>query len=689
MLDSSNHYVSEEVLKFKFHQDSVVRELTICLDIMMTSVKFAKLCHSASFMMPFYALNNRTKISSARKNGFLLKLEEFIKSFKATDTNLKEAMTDFLNSVIEDLLSDILEYSSEEYCEFLLEKLLDPTITKQNFFEILDASPIQNGVKLQLANIFEMAKGEFENCDVKQILRVICSERSLKNSADDIDRIEPAQAIESIKRYVQELLAKVKAELSETADELLLEDIKEYRTQNADTRWRDKMVKKAHNIPTWSETERIQHTALVFRSIISTNKTGLEADLSDDHLPEINFSLTCEPNKKTLLQEAESRDPEVYKLVVLAAARQIIFAHSNGLESLEKETKEAIPDLIYRLIKVAKTPQEQKLISDLTRGVLTAERLESDSNKSLTSFFTDYGKYEWIQNTFSWPVLDVVVQKIETLDKYLEHRSTLNSRIFSDFYSPEKIRKCRLMKISPYHLCEFYLREPEKYRILTSVDFDDVYRSGATFDSLLKLHNENGEKFKLLTSNEWALKGYRNSYWSFEELNSLNLVSMDKLLKPEAMVCVKAGYSAKEIANSFGKKELDLYSANMQSLLKIGATKNIVKLLNRYKPWMLKSLLNQATKAEAKKESFGDIYFHQGQGFMNQRTTSLPIVSGVGALLYIPNSPGINLAKLINRAVSRMDLHAHKANSSPKPRRVRSTPDLQRTDQKEPQTHII
>jgi hypothetical protein len=689
LLDSDHHYVSEELLKFKFHKDPVIRELIISLDIMMTSVRFSKLSHSASFMMPFYMLNNQTKISSSRRNGFLLNLEDFIKDFKATDNDLQEAMADFLNDAIEELLFDILEYSSEEYCVFLLEKLLDPAITKQNFFEILDASPIKDGAKLQLAHFFEMAKGEFENYDIKQILGLICSEKSLKNSADDIDKIEPAQRIESIKLYVQALLAKVKTELTGTADKLLLNDIKKYQTKNTNNSWRNKLKSASHNIPTWSETEQTQHTILIFRDITNTYNQNLTTNLSDAHLLRINFSLKQPPNYRTILEEAESRDQEAYKLIVIAAAKQIILAQSKGLENVIAETKEAIPDLIYRLMKVAKTPQEKKLISDLTHGVLSAERLESDSNKSLAIFFTDYGKYDWIQSTFSWPRLEPLIQKVETLDNYLEHRRTLNSRIFSEFYSPEKIRKCKLMKISPYNLCEFYLREPEKYRILTSENLDDIYKSGATFDSLFKLHNENEDKFRLLTSNEWALKGYRNNYWSFNELNSLNLAELKRLLNPEVIVCIKARFSAKDIADSFGKNDPDLYSENMQSLLKIGATKNIVELLNQYKPWMLKSLLNQSKKAEVEGKSFSDIYFHQGQGFMNQRTNPLPVVAGTGALLYRPDSPGINFARLVNRAVSRIDLHERKASLSPKPRRVRSTPDLQRTDQTEPQAHTI
>ncbi len=689
MLDSDHHYVSEELLKFKFHKDPVIRELIISLDIMMTSVRFSKLSHSASFMMPFYMLNNQTKISSSRRNGFLLNLEDFIKSFKATDNDLQKAMTGFLNESIEELLFDILEYSSEEYCIILLEKLLDPSITKQTFFEILDASPINDGAKLQLAHFFEMAKGEFENYDIKQILELICSEKSLKKSADDIDKIEPAQAINSIKWYVQELLTNVKTELAGTADKLLLNDIKKYQTQNTNNSWRNKLKSAVHNIPTLAETERIQHTAIIFREIINKNIQNLTTNLSDANLLKINFSLKQPPNYRTILEEAESRDQEAYKLIVIAAAKQIILAQSKGLEDVVAEVKEAIPDLIYRLIKVVKTPQEKKLISDLTHGVLTAERLEQDSNKSLASFFTDYAKYDWIQSTFSWSRLAPLIQKVETLDNYLDHRRTLNSRIFSEFYSSEKIRKCKLMKISPYHLCEFYLNYPEKYRTLTSEIFDDVYRSGATFESLIKLHNENEDKLRLLTSNELVLKGYKNNYWSFNELNSLNLAELKRLLNPEVIICIKARFSAKDIADSFGKNDPDLYSENMQSLLKIGATKNIVALLNEYKPWMLKSLLNQATKAEAEGKSFGDLYFHQGQGFMNQRTNPLPLVAGAGALLYRPNSPGINLAKLINRAVSRIDLHEHKASSSPKPRRVRSTPDLQETRQTDVQSHTI
>ncbi len=689
MLDSDHHYVSEELLKFKFHKDPVIRELIISLDIMMTSVKFAKLSHSASFMMPFYMLNNQTKISSSRRNGFLLNLEDFIKDFKATDNDLQEAMVDFLNDAIEELLFDILEYSSEEYCVFLLEKLLDPSITKQTFFEILDASPIEDGAKLQLAHFFEMAKGEFENYDIKQILGLICSEKSLKNSADDIDKIEPAQRIESIKRYVQALLANIKAELAGTADKLLLNDIKKYQTQNTNNSWRNKLKSAAHNIPTLGETERSQHTTLIFRDIINTNNENLIKKLSDADLLRINFSLKQPPNDRTILEEAESRDQEAYKLIVIAAAKQIVLAQSKGLENVVAEVKEAIPDLIYRLIKVVKTPQEKKLISDLTNSVLSLERLEVESNRSFVSIFTNYGKYDWIQSAFSWPRLAPLIQKVETLDNYLEHRRTLNSRIFSEFYSPEKIRKCKLMKISPFHLCEFYLKYPEKYRTLTSEIFDNVYLSGATFDSLLKLYDENEDKFRLLASNELVLTGYKNKYWSFEELNSLDLMTLNRLLKPEAMVCVKAGFSAKNIADSFGKNDPDLYSENMQSLLKIGATKNIVALLNEYKPWMLKSLLNQSKKAEDEGKSFSDIYFHQGQGFMNQRTNPLPVVAGTGALLYRSDSPGINFARLVNRAVSRIDLHERRASLSPKPRRVRSTPDLQETRQTDAQSRTI
>jgi hypothetical protein len=685
-----DHPLSEELMRSKFHENPNIRELVIRLDIMMTSIKFSKLCHSAIFMVTFYQFSNLTKISLSRKSKAQNELSTKIDDFIDEGNSLNETVTDLLKDILDSVIVQMLDSSSKEYCMFIISKLLDTDIKKDDFYVLLDGSPLDDGLKAQLARIFEFTKGQYENYDIHQILRLMCDINSLRKSADDIDKIGAAISIESIKNYSRNLLIALNTELGKTSDKLLLRSLSTHFSAVPKNRdWRQLLELKRHHIPTLSDLERNQYTGLIFINIVNLDKEKLKTNFSDKDLLKINFSFKQEPNNSTILGEAESRDPEAYKLIVIAAARQIILAESKGLENLVAETKKAIPDLIYRIMKVAKTPQEKKLISDLTHGVLSAERLEQDSNKSLASFFTDYGKYDWIQSTFSWPRLEPLIQKVETLDNYLEHRSTLNSRIFSDFYSPAKLRKCRLMKISPYDLCEFYLREPEKYRILTSENLDDIYKSGATFDSLLELHNKNEDKFRLLTSNEFVLKGYENNYWSFNELNSLNLAELKRLLNPEVIVCIKSGFSIKDIADSFAKPEPNLYSEKMQSLLKIGATKNIVELLNEYKPWMLKSLLNQAIKAEAEGKSFGDIYFHQGKGFMNQRTNPLPVVAGAGALLYRPDSPGINLARLVNRAVSRIDLHEHKASLSPKPRRVRSTPDLQRTDQTEPQAHTI
>ncbi len=683
---ASDHLLSEELMKYKFHSDSAVRELVICLDIMMTSRKFAMLSHSASFMMPFYQLNNHTRVGFAKRSGLSKNLRDIIEDFELPQISLQETVIDILKDITENLLFNILNNSSEEYCEFLIEKLLDQNISADAFFQILDQSPIEDGDKSQLARVFEIARGKFQNYDIKQILKVMCTTESLRDSTDDIDKLDAVQSIQSISNYTTQLFSTLKNELHKSTDKILLKSISGYRTQTLNLEWRGLLEVKASNIPTLIDLERNQHTAIIFIDITNISKNNLVNNLSDAHLLRINFSLKKPPNNKTILEEAESRDPESYKLIVLASAKQIILARSKGLENLVTETKDAIPDLIYRLKVVAQTPEEKKLISDLTNGVLTAEKLETESSRSLLSLFTDSGKYTWIREAFSWNRLEPLVSKLEDLDSYLDNFRRLRSDLFKLFYSPEIIKKCILMNIPPSQLFELYSERREEYNFLTDTKLEVIYSSGVTFKMLSELYHHNKTKLDLLI-NPIAIEGYKNKHWSFKELYELNLDDLSNLLKPESIICIKSGFSLDDILGSFKNHDLDLHSENMQCLLKIGATKNIVELLNTYKPWMLKSLLKQSKEASENNKSFSDIYFHQGQGFMNPRTTPLPIVAGAGALLYRADSPGINLARIINRAVSRVDLD--QPSSSPKPRRARSTPDLQRNDQTEPQAHTI